>query len=321
MPVRLWQSALDPAGPQAFQIARHAWFLIVTTSAVTIVVLGMLAWAIVRARRSAREGAPADSATTERTLSRAVAAAIAATVLILFAMLIASFRTGQRVASLHAAQALTITITGRQFWWDVKYEDLLPSRRVITANELYIPVGRPVVLMVTSNDVVHSFWVPMLHGKRDLVPGYTTALWIEADRPGLFQGQCAEFCGRQHAHMAFTVIALEEHAFDRWLERERQPAPEPLTGIGRHGRDLFLSGRCSGCHTILGTPARGHVGPDLTHVGSRRTIGAGTLPNTHDALMRWIADPQASKPGNRMPANTLPAADLDAIAAYLETLR
>jgi cytochrome c oxidase subunit 2 len=161
----------------------------------------------------------------------------------------------------------------------------------------------------------------MLHGKRDLIPGYTTSFWIQADRPGMFQGQCAEFCGRQHAHMAFTVVAHASDDFARWLDMQRAPASNPTDVTALHGRDLFLNGRCAGCHNITGTPASGQVGPDLTHVASRPTIGAGTLPNTHAGLTRWIANPQLDKPGNQMPANPLAPADLDALATYLETLK
>jgi cytochrome c oxidase subunit 2 len=312
---------LDPGGPQAAHIAQLSWFLIATASIVTALVFMMLGWSLFHGRRRGSDGGPIDDPATERSLGRAVAAAVAATVVILFAIIASSFWTGRSIASLRASSALTVVISGHQFWWEIQYDDAVPSQRVTTANELHIPVGRPVVLHVTSRDVIHSFWVPTLHGKRDLVPGYTTAFWIQADRPGTFQGQCAEFCGRQHAHMAFTVVAQTDGDFERWLSGRRTPAREPSTTKEQHGRDVFMAGRCSTCHAILGTQASALVGPDLTHVGSRPTIGAGTLPNTHAALTRWIANSQLDKPGNQMPANPLPPDDLDDLVTYLESLQ
>jgi cytochrome c oxidase subunit 2 len=320
-PVRVWQSALDPAGPQAAHIANHAWFLIVVTTIVGLAVLIALALGLRQGLRRGVQAAPSDDLRTERRLWRGVSAALVATVGILFAILVGSFLTGRSLAALRTPSAVTISIIGHQFWWEIQYDDPVPSRRVTTANDLHIPAGRPVVLNVTSRDVIHSFWVPMLHGKRDLIPGYTTSFWIQADRPGIFQGQCAEFCGRQHAHMAFQVIAHRDGDYASWLDTQRVPAADPTDATARRGKQLFLSGRCAACHNITGTPAYGLVGPDLTHLASRPTIAAGTLPNTHAALVRWIANPQLDKPGNQMPANPLAAADLDAIASYLETLK
>ncbi len=225
-------------------------------------------------------------------MAQAVGGALVVTVIILFGILLSSFWTGRAIASLSASNAAAVTINGHQFWWEVQYEDATPSRRVTTANELHVPVGRPVKLQLGSRDVIHSFWVPMLHGKRDLLPDRTTTLWIQADQAGEFQGQCAEFCGRQHAHMAIRVVAQTDADFNRWLDAQRAAAAEPATEQARHGRDVFLTSRCSACHAILGTPANGLIGPDLTHFASRPTIGAGTLPMTRDALARWIANPQ-----------------------------
>ncbi len=286
-------------------------------SSVTIylVVLALLILALLR-------GVPANSPPpSERTLTRSVGGAVAVTIGLLFFLLLASLRTGHAVAATPALPALTIAVTGHQWWWEVEYEEGVPSDRVTTANEIHIPTGRPIVLKVTSHDVIHSFWVPNLHGKRDLIPGYTTAIWLQADSDGIFRGQCAEFCGRQHAHMAFTVTAEPPANFERWLTTMRSLPSEPATEPERKGRDLFMTVRCGSCHTVLGSEARGHVGPDLTHVASRPTLGAGTLPNDTDHLVAWIRDPQASKPGSQMPANPLSSADLAALAAYLETLR
>jgi cytochrome c oxidase subunit 2 len=192
---------------------------------------------------------------------------------------------------------------------------------MMTANEIHIPTNRPVVLKVTSRDVIHSFWVPNLQGKRDLIPGYTTALWVQASRSGVFRGQCAEFCGVQHAHMAFDVVAESDEEFARWLDARRQPGRDPPDATARKGRDVFMQTRCAGCHTIRGSDAAGQTAPDLTHIASRSTLGAGSLPNTPDNLAAWIRDPQRVKPGNQMPPNLLADDDLHALVAYLETLR
>ncbi len=169
--------------------------------------------------------------------------------------------------------------------------------------------------------MIHSFWVPQLHGKRDLIPGYTTNLWIEADRPGLYRGQCAEFCGMQHAHMALWVVAEPEAQYEAWLDQQRDTALAPTSAIALRGQQVFLNTSCALCHAIRGTPAASNAGPDLTHVASRRTLAAGTLPNNIGALAGWILDPHASKPGNNMPGNALLPSDLQALVTYLGGLR
>jgi len=258
---------------------------------------------------------------SERALTRGVAAAVVATAVILIMLLVASVWTGRTVGSLQASSAVTIALTGHQWWWEVQYEDAVPSRRVVTANEVHVPTGRPVVFKVTSRDVIHSFWVPNLQGKRDLIPGYTTAIWLQADRGGVFRAQCAEFCGLQHAHMALDVIAESDQAFEGWLDGMRQPGRNPPEPMGRRGRDIFMQTRCAGCHTIRGTDAAGQIAPDLTHIAARTTLGAGTLPNTPENMAAWILDSQRMKPGNQMPPTPLAAEDLQALVAYLGTLR
>jgi cytochrome c oxidase subunit 2 len=217
---------------------------------------------------------------------------------------------------------VSINVTGHQWWWEVEYQDLnAPTLRFRTANEIHIPVGRPVVLNVTSRDVIHSFWVPNLQGKRDLISGYTTSIWLQADRPGVYRGQCAEFCGYQHANMAVYVTAEEDAPFKGWLAAQREPSLEPSTDTARSGRDVFMRGSCPTCHTIRGTAAGGTVGPELTHLASRRTLAAGTLPNTAGHLGGWISDPQSVKPGVKMPPNKLSGDDFQALLAYLEGLK
>jgi cytochrome c oxidase subunit II len=310
------QSVLAPAGTAASSIAR-LWSLMLWVSvAVFVVVLVFIGVAVLRSRSGHAAGD-----TSERALTRSVATAVALTVAILLALLVASVWTSRATETLRADSAVTVEVTGHQWWWEIQYDDAMPSRRVVTANELHIPVGRPVVFKVTSRDVIHSFWIPNLQGKRDLIPGYITAIWLQADRPGTFRGQCAEFCGLQHAHMALDVVAESEADFAGWLDARRQLARDPPDDAARHGRDLFMRARCATCHTIRGTDAAGQVAPDLTHIATRRTIGAGTLDTTHDHLAEWVRDSQRVKPGNQMPPNPLAPADLNAVVAYLETLR
>jgi cytochrome c oxidase subunit 2 len=245
---------------------------------------------------------------------------VTVTIVILFGILLASIWTA-RLGATRPSSAVTIALTGHQWWWEIEYEDAIPSRRVTLANEMHIPVGRPIVIKVTSRDVIHSFWVPNLAGKRDLIPGYTTAIWLQADSPGIYRGQCAEFCGRQHANMAIDLVAQPEADFEAWLDGQRQTAPPPQDSTAQRGLEVFKAGQCVACHTILGTLAHGQLGPDLTHVASRRTIGAGTLPNTRAHMAEWIVDSQANKPGNLMPPNVLPDTDVQALVTYLETLK
>jgi cytochrome c oxidase subunit 2 len=312
-------SVLSPAGIQASSI-QQLWTLMLWISVgVFALVLTYLFWAVRRGIR--KKSGQMSSSTSERVLARAVGIAIGTTVVLLVGLLGASVWTGRAIGSLHASSALTLEVIGHQWWWEIQYDDAVASRRVLTANEFHIPINRPVVLKVTSRDVIHSFWVPNLQGKRDLIPGYTTALWLQADRPGLFRGQCAEFCGLQHAHMAIEVIAESDSDFERWLEAMRQPAREPSEAATLRGRDVFMQARCAGCHTVRGTDAASQVAPDLTHVATRHSLAAGALTNTREHLAAWIRDPQSVKPGNQMPPNAFPGDDLAALVAYLESLR
>lgn len=313
------QSVLSPAGAQSSSIHQLWSLMFWTTTIVGLIVLAFIAIAVFRnARRDSDVLLPTSP---ERSLTRAVWAATVLSAMILLMLLIASILITRGVESLQASGAVTINVVGHQWWWEIEYEDSVPSQRVLTANEIHIPVGRPIVLKVSSRDVIHSFWVPNLQGKRDLIPGYTTAIWLQADRPGIFRGQCAEFCGLQHAHMALDVIAEPASDFDRWLEGMRKPASPPQTDEQQRGHAVFMSRRCAGCHAITGTEAFGQVGPDLTHVGSRSTIGAGTLPNTREHMSEWVRNPQASKPGNQMPPNPLSEEEIRTLLAYLEFLK
>ena len=219
-------------------------------------------------------------------------------------------------------EALRIEVIGRMWWWEVRYLDAEGETLAIAANEIHLPTDRPALLELSTVDVIHSFWVPRLAGKLDMIPGHVNRLKLQADRPGVFRGQCAEFCGKQHALMAFRVVAHEPTEFEEWLAKERGPAREPDTAELQRGRDLFLSTGCGACHAIRGTPAEARIGPDLTHVGSRLTLAAGILDNHVGTFAGWIADAQGLKPGNGMPSfNVLPGRDLRALAAYLESLQ
>jgi cytochrome c oxidase subunit 2 len=219
------------------------------------------------------------------------------------------------------APRLTIKVTAHQYWWQVEYQGGdAPSAWVTGANELYLPIGEPVRLQLTSADVIHSLWIPSLHGKRDLIPGRTAETWIQADRAGVFRGECAEFCGLEHARMALEVVAVTPAEHAAWLDRQREPARSPDSRQAMRGREVFMSQTCAMCHTVAGTPAGGTAGPDLTHVASRGTLAAGTIPNTRGHLAGWIADPHRIKPGARMPGNLMAPEDLQALVAYLEIL-
>jgi cytochrome c oxidase subunit II len=213
--------------------------------------------------------------------------------------------------------SLTIEVIGHQWWWEVRY----PAEHIVTANEIHIPVEQRVEVKVTSADVIHDFWVPELQGKIDAIPGQTNSIWIEASRPGTYIGRCLVYCGLQHANMNFLVIADPPAQYAAWVsDQQTTPAP-PTDPTLIHGQGVFLSSPCAYCHTIDRTSANGTAGPNLTHLASRQTIGAGTLPNTRGSLGGWIVDPQTIKPGNKMPAESFNADDLQALLAYLESLK
>lgn len=313
-------SALEPAGPQAQAVDGLFSAMLVTAVFIYLLVMTALFLAAVRRRRTATP-APADAG-GERGPTLAVAAGMAATVVVLFVLLVVDFRVARRLGGPAASsRALTVEITAHQWWWEIHYLDSVPQRRITTANELYLPVGQPVRLVMQSADVIHSFWVPMLAGKKDLVPGYRSELWIQADRAGLYRGQCAEFCGHQHAKMGVTVIAVTPDEFAAWAEAQRAAGHPPGDSTTRRGQQVFLQRSCALCHNITGTTASATVGPDLTHLASRRTLAAGTRPNTRGHLAGWILDPHGIKPGVRMPANALEPNELHALLAYLESLK
>lgn len=302
--------ALAPAGPEADRLADLFWLLLVSAGVVVVITLGLMGWALWRRRDADDEEDLLGSAPWE---NKAVTyGGIVLPTLILMALL------GVTVVGLMAEPQrgdLQVDVVGHQYWWEIHY----PDAGFETANELHIPTGRKVQLMLASDDVIHSFWIPQLAGKTDLVPGRTNTMVFQADEPGVYEGACAEYCGLQHANMRFLVIAQEPADYEAWVDEQSRPA----TGEGSEGRQIFLDTSCAGCHTIRGTDATGDLGPDLTHLMDRRTIGANTLELTPDNLATFVADAQAVKPGAEMPPmeDLYTEEELSALLEYLETLR
>jgi len=314
--------ALLPAGPQAVALANLWWVLLAACVLVFVAVMAALAWALWRAPRATTASAPdTPQRAGEARMRRWVGAAVVVSGMLLLLLLAASAFTDRALAGLPLGDAVHIELTGHQFWWEARYDDADPSRIFTTANELHVPVGRPVLLTLRASDVIHSFWVPSLHGKKDLIPGRESTFAFRADRAGIYRGQCAEFCGWQHANMALLVIADEPGAYEQWASAQRAPASAPASDEERRGRELFATSTCAMCHAVAGTLAQGRRAPDLTHVASRLTIAAGTLPNTAATRAAWILDPQQFKPGVNMPPHEFAPQDLAALGAFLGSLR
>jgi len=306
------QSALNPQGPEALRLTQLGWLLFALGAGILVLVVLATAVAVRGPDRLRTLLASA------RTVIWAGVVFPVTTLTLLLGYGIWLTRGGG--IALDDPAALRVTVVGEQWWWRVVYQHR--GTAVATANEIRIPVGRPLLFVLTSADVIHSFWVPNLGGKVDMIPGRTTHLRLRADQPGVFRGQCAEYCGGSHALMALEVISLSEPEFESWLEDQARPAAEPATTEARRGQELFVAAGCGGCHTVRGTPATGTVGPDLTHLGSRRSVGLDTLPMTEANIRRFIRDGQHVKPGNPMPPfRIFSQADLGAIAAYLAGLQ
>jgi cytochrome c oxidase subunit 2 len=302
------QSSLSPHSHPAHEISL-LWWVMLGGSVVGFSVIGLLlllGWA-----RRRREGLPFGIGESGAT-KFVVGLGIAVPMVVLISLFVWSdvFVIKSTAAPTRGSTALTVDVVGKQWWWEIRY----PGTAAVTANELHIPVGQRVRVVVTTGDVIHSFWVPELNRKIDTIPGRQNEVLLYADRPGVYRGQCAEFCGLQHAHMAMLVVAEPPAAFRSWLAHESAPA---RAGLPR----AFDAENCSSCHAIRGTSADGQVGPDLTHVASRSTLAAATIDNTPVLLRAWIRDPQAIKPGAKMPKLPLAKPDLDALVAYLEKLR
>lgn len=309
-------SVLRPAGPVAQSIAEVAWVLIVGGGVVFLIVMAALVWAL------RRRPATADPGGGAATLGWLIGAGVAFPVTLLSALLVYSVWRTNAIDPPHDPGQPVISVTARMWWWEVRYRDPARGLDVVLANELHLPVGRALTLGLTSADVIHSFWVPALAGKIDMLPGRVHQLRLQADRPGVFRGQCAEFCGEQHARMALHVVAQPPEAFERWLAAQAQPATPPRDALARRGAAVFAEQRCSACHSVRGLGPDAAIGPDLTHVGSRLHLAAGTLPMSTASLREWLAHPQRVKPGVRMPSyERLDEESLAALAAFLAQLQ
>jgi cytochrome c oxidase subunit II len=301
---------LDPAGPYASSITTLAWVLFAIGVAVTLLVLAALWIAFFGPPRlKAKLGG----------IKTIWSLGIALPVVVLTALLVWGLTLTAHLSAPLRGDELRIRVTGNMWWWDVVYLDRQHRPVLRDANELHIPVGQPVVLELESDDVIHNFWVPRLSGKLDMIPGRTNRMRIQADAPGVYGGVCAEFCGGPHALMGIQVVAHDAGEFQQWVAARQKRAAAALSVSAQRGEQLFASLGCAACHRIAGTPYDGAAGPDLTHIGQRRTLGAGILPNNRGTLMGWIGNSQAIKPGNRMPPYLhLSGEDLQAVAEYLE---
>jgi cytochrome c oxidase subunit II len=303
-------STVDPKGSESREIAGVWWLMFGVGVVVYVVVAGLVIRAATRGRRHARR---------ESRISDAAfiwIGGIIVPALILLGLGVVTVTTSNAIRQ-PDSRALRVEVTGVRWWWQVRY----PDEGITTANELHVPVGRPIQIRLGSRDVIHSFWVPQLAGKVDTIPGQPNTLRFTAETAGTYLGECAEFCGLQHAHMGFAVIAESPGAFGRWAAREARPASEPTSELAARGEMVFVRSSCAGCHTVRGTPAAGDVGPDLTHVGSRGTLGARAVTNTPDHLAHWIRAPDFFKPGVLMPTHQISGDDVDAVVAYLEAQR
>jgi cytochrome c oxidase subunit 2 len=311
-PALMWfQSALITAGPNAESIATLSWIMFAGGAAIFLLVLAFTAYAVF-------------GGTTRGWMSghRFVIAfgvampIIVLTMLLVYGLLLTSHSTARETPGVR------IEVVGERWWWRVNYLGSQGEQHLVSANEIRIPAGVPIEFILKSNDVIHSFWVPSLAGKLDMIPGRVNSYQFSAARPGVYRGQCAEYCGAQHALMAFYVVAMEREEYRTWFSDQKGPANDPVTELGAQGKELFIASGCGACHTVRGTTASGKIGPDLTHFGSRRSIAAGSFPNNPGTVAGWIASAQHLKPGNLMPSfANLRGEELRAIAEYLEGLK
>lgn len=312
MSAQFWQSALHPAGPDAAIIHNLSWLLIIGAS---VILLGMMVLLALALRRK-------KSGALVRPLRWLIGGGVVLPLVVLTALLAWSTLRSAHLARPSSQHAVKIAVTARMWWWEVRYTDPASGRDIVLANEIRLPAGQSVYLGLTSTDVIHSFWVPALAGKVDMLPGRLHGMTVRADQPGIYRGQCAEYCGEQHARMALHVVVQTPEEFSAWLANQSKAAATPTGALALRGRDAFVAQRCVACHAVRGVADEATLGPDLTHVGRRLYLGAGTLRNSPGAMAGWIADPHASKPGVRMPAaGDLDSATLAALAAYLEQLQ
>ena len=305
-------SILEPSGPGARRVESLWWPMLWISVVVFLIVAGMIVYSVVRARG---KDAALDKSDVRWGEPFIAIAGVFIPVLVLGAVFLMSLREMRGMAEDGEGADLQIEVTAKNWWWEASYPN-----GAITANEIHIPTGEPVRLKLIAADVIHSFWVPRLQVKIDHIPGHDNFLWLQADEPGTYRGQCAEFCGLQHANMAFHVVAQSPDDFTEWLRTEGSPAPSP-SGAVSEGQEIFESSSCAGCHAIRGTSASAQAGPDLTHLASREWLAAGTFENNRTNLERFITDPQSMKPGVSMPPAELDSDQIEALVDYLERLK
>lgn len=312
-------AALDPKGPEASALSNLIWFFTWLCGIIWLLVVIALVVALARRHRQ-RPDPIAVNPAVERRVDTIVATLAVLTGVIVIGLTVISYATQQQLFG-NGKDGLSLDIIGHQWWWEIRYNDPSPARTFTTTNEIHVPVGTPVRLSLTSTDVIHSFWVPSLMGKADLIPGRQNTLTFTVGKPGVYNGQCAEFCGLQHAHMGMRIVADAPKDFEAWRNAQIAAAPPPANTEQQLGQQAFMASPCVSCHSIRGTPAGGTFGPDLTHLASRTTLAAGTAPLNRGTLAAWIADPQTMKPGVDMPTMKLEPDDLEHIVDYLMGLK
>lgn len=305
-------SIMNPASPSARIISDLGWQLFAVAAVVFVAVEAVLIYAVIRFRNKGSTEEPRQVYGH----TRLEIVWTAAPGLVLIGVLYTMFQAMATLLPI-PQDAMPVKVIGHQWWWEVEY----PEHGIATANELHFPVGRPVRVDLQAADVIHSFWVSELGPKMDLLPEQVNSTWYKVERPGVYRGFCAEFCGVQHANMGFIVVAEEQGAFDAWVQAQRQPATAPADPLAQQGAQAFTTSGCAGCHAIAGTPAQARIGPNLSHVGSRRYIGANALANTPENMAAWITNPQEAKPGNLMPALPLDPERVRQLTAYLVGLK
>jgi len=310
------RSTLNGKGPVASAISRLSWVLFAIAGLVFVAVVILLITGVLKkpAGRPDRLGIYRSNAAEQRIIG---IGGIAIPLVILAAIFAYSLRDMVTLAKPDRAAAVTIDVIGHRWWWEAQYQD----QGVITANEIHIPTGEPIEFKLTTADVIHSFWVPNLSNKQDLIPGKTNSLWLQADKAGTYQGQCAEFCGDMHAFMRFTVVAQTPDDYAAWLANQQQVAATSNDPLISQGEQIFLGSACVYCHTIRGTAASGTIGPDLTHLASRQSLAANTVDNSPESLAIWIVSPEKIKPNSLMPGTDFTPDELKALIAFLESLK
>ena len=308
---------LHADGLMAKRILPLTQALLIVSAVVVVIITALVLIAVFRRGRG---GAVADTPLLETPGGGWIPIGVGLSTIVLVGLVVWTSMTMAQIANPPGKPALSINVRGHQWWWEFVYQNDDPSQIFVTANEIHIPVGKPVRFTLNGEDVIHTFWVPSLGGKIQLIPGQTNVTWLEADRPGVYRGQCSQYCGQQHAHMIFSVFAYPPDVFEAWRKDQLRAASQPATDQARLGEQRFIE-RCGACHTVRGTLANGHVGPDLTHLMSRATIAGGELPNNSGYLSGWIANSQNLKPGSVMPNPDLSGPDLASIRSFLVTLK